>query len=54
MNFSRDMYKRKLISTNIDHDINDHCMYDVDECEIVNSDCCHIAVTRDSRYNLRV
>jgi len=31
----RDMYNRKLISTNIDHDVNDHCMFDVNECEIV-------------------
>jgi len=49
----RDMYNRKLISTNIDHDVNDHCTFDVNECEIVNSDCCNVAVTRDSRYNLR-
>jgi len=28
-------------------------MFDVNECDIVNSDCSNVAVTRDSRYNLR-
>ena len=49
----RDMYNRQLMSTNIDHDLIDHCVLDVNEGETGNSECCNVAVTRNSRYNLR-
>ena len=42
----RDMYNRQLMSTNIDHDLIDHCVFDVNEGETGNNDCYNVAVTR--------